>query len=448
MARASLAVAALSALLVLAPAASASGWYPHPADATWSYQWTDSTYATVPTTEKVTVSSQKGDGFVLAWTTEGLDNPDGSVPTAGTMTFQETPAGLFAVDWSSTPPPSTFPILCASASQCGNSLSSALYNLVWGSRSPVLVEPLLQGTSWASTGGAQNDVTSGSDYLGTEEVSVPAFPKPVVGAKVRTEITQAGAIGDPYGSGIRTVWWAYGVGPVKIELQHAGGAVTTVQLTGTNQTPQPPPTDVDYFPLVKNLKLTYRWTNTKWLKKPSVQQVTISQVANGSARLDVKHVSGPIHVAGAYGFTRRASGITNLWATTKSASLASFPALGPRSLPKGKRRHFATPLDLMVYGFNPILPGDAIAGSNWSAKIPSRDWSVFGVKGKTTVLGVRRIKVPAGRFDALAVRSTLTQPGFAFGSGTRTMWFAPGEGLVKLVFRHADRSVSTVVLTK
>ena len=210
----------LVAALAVAGPAVASDWLPHPADATWSYQWTDSVYATVPTTEKITVKEQKGATFVLAWTTQDLGNADGSVPTAGTMTFQETTTGLFAIDWSSTPPPAAFPILCSSAAQCGNSLASALYNLVWGSRSPVLVQPMLRGESWGSTGGAQNDVTSGSDYLGTESVSVPAFEDPVLAAKVRTEVTQAGALGDPYGSGIRTVWWAYGVGPVKIEFQH------------------------------------------------------------------------------------------------------------------------------------------------------------------------------------------------------------------------------------
>jgi hypothetical protein len=46
------------------------------------------------------------------------------------------------------------------------------------------------------------------------------------------------------------------------------------------------------------------------------------------------------------------------------------------------------------------------------------------------------------------VRSTLTQKGFPFGSGTRTCWFAPGKGLVKLTFAHRDGSVSTVELVK
>jgi hypothetical protein len=54
--------------------------------------------------------------------------------------------------------------------------------------------------------------------------------------------------------------------------------------------------------------------------------------------------------------------------------------------------------------------------------------------------------VPAGRFQALEVRSVLTQAGHRFGSGVRTMWFAPGRGLVKLVFDHRDGSISTVQL--
>ena len=88
----------------------------------------------------------------------------------------------------------------------------------------MLARLLPHGLSWSATGGAQSDVTSTNDYEGTESVTVPAFPMPVLAAKISSEITQAGALGDPYGSGIRTIWWVYGVGPVKIVFQHAGGA--------------------------------------------------------------------------------------------------------------------------------------------------------------------------------------------------------------------------------
>ena len=440
--------------LVLAPAgavqaAPSGSWLPHASDATWTYQWTDSSYSPTATSEKVTVQSQSGNSFVLAWTTDGLNNPSGAVSSQGTVSFQDTDEGLITTDWSSTPPPSQFPILCPSAASCGNSLASTYYNVIWGSRSPTLVEPLVRGLSWASTGGTGNDVAGTSSYLGQQKVTVPAFPAPVTAAVVRTQITQAGALGDPYGSGTRTVWWVYGVGPVKVVFQHQGGGVTNAVLETTNQNPAPPPSDIDYFPLTDKLSLTYSWTNTKYLKKPEVENFTVNAVVNNTARFAVKNVSGPIKISGSYGYSKRVStGITNLWGTTSSATAAKFPPLGPASAPKSKRNHFVTPFDLMNVGVNPIIDAYPAKGDSWSSKRPGEDFTTYGVTGTTTVLGVQKVTVPAGTFEALAVRTTLKQPGFAYGSGTRTCWFAPGKGLVKLVFDHADHSVSTVELVK
>jgi hypothetical protein len=436
--------------LSLVGGAQADDWWPHPSDATWTYQWTDSVYNQTPTNEKITVKDQSGKNFTLSWTTKDV-NPDGSLLSFGDMAFQETTAGLVNTDWASNPPPPDFPILCPQIGGCNNSLASTMYYFIWGSRSPVLAAPLLRGTIWQGTGGAQNDVSSTSSYDGQETVKVPAFPDGVIASKVRTEDTQAGALGDPYGSGVRTVWWVYGVGPVKMEFQHAGGSdapITTSELQSTTLTPKTPPTDINYFPLTKGLKLKYRWTNTKWIKSPSIQTATIDEVVNNSARFTFQQVSGPIKVAGSYGFSTRTDGVTNIWGLTKAATAIRFPALGPKSLPAGKRRHFFTPFDLMDFGFNPVLPAYPAAGQKWGSKNPSRDFSTFGVNGSSTIVGVQKVKVPAGTFDALVVRSSLSQPGFRFGSGTRTSWFAPDKGLVKLVFRHGDGSVSTVVLLK
>ena len=211
------------AALVLGTTASADDWLPHPSDATWTYSWTDSVYNTTPTQEAVTVQSTKGSNFTLAWTTDGQNNPTDAPTSIGTVSFQDTTSGLINTDWSSTAPPDAFPILCSTVGQCGNSLSSTFYNVIWGARFPVLQEPLLRGAQWTSVGGAAKDVASTSRYLGTEDVTVPAWDHPVTAAIVRSDITQAGAIGDPYGSGVRTIWWVYGVGPVKIVFNHAGG---------------------------------------------------------------------------------------------------------------------------------------------------------------------------------------------------------------------------------
>ena len=441
---------ACAALAGVSPALG-SDWLPHPPDATWTYEWRDSAYNQTPTKEKVTVKTAKGNAFTLSWTTADLGNPDDAPDSIGTVSFAETNNGVNVTDWSSNAPPSSFPILCASADKCGNSLASTWYEVIWGSRTPVLAEPLLKGLEWSSSGGAANDVTSSSRYLGQERITVPAFATPVTAAKVQTEITQTGAVGDPYGSGIRTVWWVRGVGPVKVVFAHAGGSnapVTNAVLQSTSLTPSPPPSDQHYFPFVKGKSSTYRWTNARHLAQPVVETITATEVANGSGQFAVSSVSGPIKVQGAYAYTLRVDGLTNIWSTTRSSTLSTLPALGPRALPPAKRRHIVTPFDLMDFGFNPILPAYPQAGDSWESARAGRDFQFYGVTGTTKVLGVQSVRVPAGTFSALAVESRLTQPGFPFGSGTRTCWFAPDRGLVKLVFRHGDGSVSEVDLIK
>ncbi len=436
--------------LLFAQSASADDqWLPHPKNATWTYGWTDSVYSPTRTLEKVTVKSRQATTFVLAWTTDGLKNPSTAVSSSGTVSFADTDEGIVNTDWTSSPPPAAFPILCAQAAQCGNSLASTYYNIIWGSRNPVLAEPLLKGISWAGTGGSQNDVQSASTYLGNEPVTVPAFPHGVIAAKIRTQVTQAGAIGDPYGSGVRFTWWVYGVGPVKVQFAHAGGdgaPITTSELQSTNLKPLPTPTDIDYFPFTKGQKLTYRWTNSKHLAKPEIETLVADAVVNNTARFTIKSATGPIKAKGSYGYSKRTSGIANLWGNTASASVAKLPPLGPAGATAATKNHFASPFDLMNFGLNPVLTAYPAAGTSWSSSPSSSEFKTYGVTGTTKVLGVQTVTVPAGTFKALAVRSTLVQPGFPFGSGTRTSWFAPGRGLVKLVFDHGDKSVSTVVL--
>jgi hypothetical protein len=143
--------AIVATMLVVAAPANAGGWLPHPADATWTYQWTDSLYSPDPTTETVTIDKKvTGAGFAFDWTNADPSKPDTPATDTGTVWFQDTNAGLFNPQpgWSSSVPPSQFPTLCATLTQCGKSLASAFYNVIWGSRAPVLFEPLLQNEEW------------------------------------------------------------------------------------------------------------------------------------------------------------------------------------------------------------------------------------------------------------------------------------------------------------
>lgn len=441
--------AALLLVAVAASGARADDFLPHPAGATWQYRWTDSTYNPSGTIESVTVDTKDHVrcGWQLAWTgviSESTGGGQGSTsaPDTGRMCFRDQTYGLLNTNWSGSPPPSSEPTLCARSGSrtCANSLGSVLYDVIWGGRSPVLSEPLLQGTVWASRGGADGSVTSTNTYVGLRRVTVPAFPHGVTAAVVRSEIALAGTPGDEYGSGLRTTWWVRGVGPVKLLFEHVDGSVTSAELTQTNQAPLPARPDQDYFPLRRGVGGTYEWVNATHLPKPEIERVTVAAAVNRSARLAVKSISGPLRAAGQYVFALRLDGLQATFGSNAAATLVRFP-------PLAHGRHFFTPLDFVTYGLSPVLPAYPVPGTVIHSG-DARALRAFGVTGSTTVLGVRSVRVPAGRFRALEVRSVLTQTGSAFGSGVRTMWFAAGRGLVKLVFAHRDGSTSIITLLR
>lgn len=443
-------------LLVLAASADAADeWWPHSAGARWQYSWRDSVYSPSPTTENVSVAQQSGSLFTLQWAANGVQPPTavyslacaGGPPDVGVMSFQDTTLGITNTNWEACPPPPATPILCAETTNCSNSMASTLFDVIWGSRTPVLFEPVLKGNSWIGQGGpAQPAPTSSSVYIGEQHVVVPAFPGGIDAAVVRSQVNQAGALGDPYGSGTRTIWWAYGVGPVKVVFDHSGGAsaaVTSAELVSTNQSPVAPPPDQNYFPLGVGSRATYKWTNTKpRFSRPVVERMSVLQAANNTEAISFTSLSGPIKIISSkYLFTLRLlTGITNTYGQTSARTIVSFPSLG-------HGRHFLTPFDLMLFGFNPLLPAYPASGNSWKSG-SAVDFHTYGVQGKTTIVGMRTVRVPAGRFRALEVRSVLTQRGHPFGSGVRLCWFAPGRGLVKLTFRHRNGGVSTVRLLK
>ena len=437
---------ALGALASGAGSAGAQGledpadqWLPRSDGAFWTYTWSNSTYSPSPRIEQYALQARLDTTFRVRW--QEPDAPPQSTPSAGTMDFQHTDAGLVNLNYQSTPPPVQYPILCAVASACGNSMAGSWYLAIWGTRSPVLAEPLLRGTRWGAQGGADNDVASDNRYAGRERVTVPAFPNGIEAAKVESQVTQAGAIGDPFGSGIRKVWWVRGVGPVRIEFRHAGGELSRADLQSTNLSPKPLPSDVNLLPLNRGDRAVYRWRNSRHMKKWSRQQFDVMQVVNNTAQVNVKHLSGPIAVVASYLFSTRLSGVTLLSSSTQAGTRSKFPRLGPR----GDRRHFFTPYDLMTFGFNPVVPIGAEKGTSWRSTREGRDWELFRVTGASKVLSTgTKVKTPAGTFRTTVVRSTLIQRGHRFGSGTRKSYFAAGRGLVKLRFKHRDGSVSIV----
>src|SRR4051812_15211336 len=104
---------AVAVVLCVPGAASAAAgdpadqWLPSTDGAEWVYRWSNSDYQPTPRTEKVTVLSRAGTSFRLRWDEIGAGTYD--TPSAGTIDFQETEAGLANLTYQSSQPPPQFP---------------------------------------------------------------------------------------------------------------------------------------------------------------------------------------------------------------------------------------------------------------------------------------------------------------------------------------------------
>ena len=127
-------------------------------------------------------------------------------------------------------------------------------------------------------------------------MTTPAFPGGVEAAKVQSVVTQAGALGDPFGSGVRTVWWVYGVGPVRIAFEHTGGETSFAQLVATSLAPRALPSDANLLPLRVGEVSRFRWRNDKHMTRWSEQRFEVAGLVNNTARVNVRDVSGPLDV--------------------------------------------------------------------------------------------------------------------------------------------------------
>ena len=89
------------------------------------------------------------------------------------MSFQETNSGLANTDWTSTPPPTSFPILCPSLVQCGNSLASATIEATSAAGAVVTFAPTVTDAVGPVT--VAYSIPSGSTFaIGTTAVTVTA----------------------------------------------------------------------------------------------------------------------------------------------------------------------------------------------------------------------------------------------------------------------------------
>ena len=250
-------------------------------------QWTDSVYNDVTDEGEGDGEGQSGSSFTLAWTTVGQDNAADAPTASAPSPSRRRTSGLINTDWSTNPPPTRFPILCAQIGGCNNSLASTYYNSSGAAVRRCSRSRCSRARSWTSTGGAQNDVRARTTMSAPRRSPCPRSRRPSPRAKVRTR--------DHAGRRARR--------PVRERRAHdlvglrrrsredrfrargrLGAPVTTAVLRRTNQTPKPPPADTNYFPLEAGAEGDVPVDEHEHLKKPSCEAFTSTRSSNGTAR--------------------------------------------------------------------------------------------------------------------------------------------------------------------
>ena len=248
---------------------------------------------------------------------------------------------------------------------------------------------------------------------------------------------------------MRTVWWVRGVGPVKIFFRHTGGEIGQATLLSHEPDGAPGALRRQLLPLDQGRRpRRFRWRNSKHMKQLVDAAGHGRRRSSTTRRASTSRASpGRSSVAGSYVFSTPPERRRRTSRRTKARDArARSRRSGPRSAPADKRRHFFTPyrphgLRLQPGARAPTRP----RGSRGAARRSAATARSSASPASTRCSARQTVSDPGRALHARsAVRSTLRQKGFRFGSGTRTSWFAPGKGLVKLVFRHRDGSVSTV----
>ncbi|MFC1549567.1 hypothetical protein ACFL4R_01705 [Nitrospirota bacterium] len=227
--------------------------------------------------------------------------------------------------------------------------------------------------------------------------------------------------------GTRTLWFASGVGLVKMVYAHESGNMTVSEL----QSYEIVVPESSYFPLTAGNRWVYEWTTG--YSTGSIIETYIVFDSSESERGDI---------AG-----------TKLVKTTFDYSLSASGASGHVPEPE------AYSLMYLALG-SPLITNSPALKDTWTSDVPLGH--ITGWTGTSIIESVdETVSVAAGTFNGcIRLRTDIsgdvtefpvgwpvTAETNAFARGTRYIWFAPGVGIVKIEYQHEDGTTSNIELT-
>ncbi len=255
---------------------------------TWTYKWKND-YYNETYIEKIKVSDGHNPsihGNVVCTLLANVKTVDGNDESSGQFYIERTDRYLTLRGSTLRLNDSTIGL--SSGSGIPYSLSPLLRNISRGiPEKGLLLFPLTKGKTWNQSNQhywkVQEEITI-EDY---ESVQVDAgtFPQTLkhktvlFGADTSSffKEKEERSLNNSLINGTRYIWFANGIGIVKMRYEHSNGIITEAELIDYNI----PQKNEDYFPLNLGTSWTYKWKND-YLKKPIIEKIQVVRAGDGN----------------------------------------------------------------------------------------------------------------------------------------------------------------------
>lgn len=242
-------------------------------------------------------------------------------------------------------------------------------------------------------------------------------------------------------NGTRYLWFAKGVGIVKMRYEHSNGIITEAELIDH----QIPGNSDEYLPLNHGTIWTYRWHNT-YYDETFIEKVQLSgedtPFSNQIWRdlnVKVKTEKGEDLREGVFSIIKTDSALALKRSVYRGLSTAKPSVLLKQPLLN----------NIAAYHETDLLRFPCTVGKTWTQPGPHRSLEAIVIEG------FEQIKTPAGTFQNCLKQKTVltgatagTAEENALINGTRYLWFAKGIGIVKVRYEHANGIVTEAELTE
>ncbi|MEM3489919.1 MAG: post-COAP-1 domain-containing protein, partial [Nitrososphaerota archaeon] len=253
---------------------AAADYFPIAVNNSWIYEWCNTVYRPTPVIENLTVISNTPEviisGFILQCDSAAYSQ----------FHLRSSADGLYWTGFGSGGA-DPFPL--------------PMYVLLYYAYIPTkfLPTPLNLGDSWTGSGSVpgrgqdQITYTATSTALRFESITVPAGTFNCI--LVETTITATNSLpGADYLSGTRQMWFADGVGLIKLVYNHRDGSVTEAKLLSHTCDPSP---SGEYFPLATGNSWRYEWGNPRYTMQ---MKEVVTVMSSGSRYCLAAMVSAPL----------------------------------------------------------------------------------------------------------------------------------------------------------